>query len=543
MGTGQSHKPNNHSAAKANEEKLQLFQPDAPRLEKTRRHSRFLGNFVNLLDQDEACVKDPTLADKLVFTSFKFDHEQDIASGLILSAVKDAIDILNICDNVGRNLSTYMERSLFSVRPDVMVVRDAQRKGVLAIEVKRPDNQGILHCRILGQVYDQVRALQAFDKGASIVIVTNFEKTCMCSVDKSVFEDGTTPVQPSSNMQCQSKDSVAPPTAQASKSPLEAAIPPQSLKMSPKPFDFSQSPPRMEAPPYVLDEPHGVPRTVSAEDNSPSKSSTSSVAFQSRFIAEKDRSMWRSQEFEPNKLVQLIYTALKVALRRENQPPKTMYELEHGKKYSVEAIRVSEGKKSSYEWGKLEFKLGENVSYDTTSTDTAFYIIGQLGNGLTSNVFHAVKSNGEEVALKVYLLNVDENGNLMSQEQFLKVAENATENEVSNFRTLYPRLKVRQIEIFGRHGIEMPVFKPISKETRRDEDVQKAVKAVLDSFAKNSLKYKDCDVRWHHVGKYTDNKREKYILYDLADLLNTKGEGDAFVAGHLDTLKERSEDR
>lgn len=213
--------------------------------------------------------------------------------------------------------------------------------------------------------------------------------------------------------------------------------------------------------------------------------------------------------------------------------------------------------KLGYYWGKLHVKVGQEIKskkgrvdmgrkrdcedkldkYD----DKSYHIIGSLGHGATSNIFHALDPQGKVVALKVYVKNIGENGKAMDKIKFLEAAKTAVTCEGKRLLTFYPFLKdqVKVVELLGLGlwCIVMPLFEPIEKKER--ERTLPCIKSILgDQFKGNGLKYKDDDVRWRHVGWFTDKNEQKFcILYDLADLEEDKNED--FVSHHLNIFQSR----
>ena len=87
----------------------------------------------------------------------------------------------------------------------------------------------------------------------------------------------------------------------------------------------------------------------------------------------------------------------------------------------------------------------------------------------------------------------------------------------------------------------MPLFRPIPKGDRKNA-LPEVKKVLSNVFAHNKLKYRDDDVCWRHIGTYQGGTEKCYILYDLADLENTEGEGKgnwSFLSSHISTLRNR----
>jgi serine/threonine-protein kinase RIO1 len=61
-------------------------------------------------------------------------------------------------------------------------------------------------------------------------------------------------------------------------------------------------------------------------------------------------------------------------------------------------------------------------------------VIGKLGSGTASNVWHALDSNGNEVAIKMYMKTTDDEGQMLTAKDFVTQAEEAVEKEVKRLK-------------------------------------------------------------------------------------------------------------
>jgi hypothetical protein len=520
-----SHVNGGHQEANAKKVDFELRDPDQGKVRSCPFVSTLLLKFV---DQEEIDLPD------LKFKTKNYGSEADICN-LVGCAVDDAIAILKWegVFEVADELETRMERSLFGCRPDVMVVRNRDGIGFLAIEVKQPlpnkiRNKKSLadHPRVLGHAYDHAEAMDAFGQGTALVMITSFEDSILCSLNESDMkrqeENAGVYSTPSNHLQSQSQ---------------------------------SQSPPLFKTPPA---EQCAIARKVSKDDSSACSSSNSSPGgsppvavgeIVNTFIKEAgERLLYRSKSYPSHQLVKLVYSALRLAKDNYKNSSRTVSKLVDDKIYSFpKVLRVTDDVRH-YFWGRLApFKLGQAITSQTyhtnkrTSTQApidkhdseSYCIIGCLGRGATSNVYHALDGKGKQVALKVYVKNIDGNNKRMEQEDFEKEAKEATSKEVANLLEFYPSLKaeVRVVKIFNRQCVRMPLFEPVAKNERvgRLEDIRK----VLKEFGAKNKKYGDEDVRWRHVGKY----KEKCILYDLSDLVDS--ESNDFVMQHHKIFEER----
>lgn len=68
---------------------------------------------------------------------------------------------------------------------------------------------------------------------------------------------------------------------------------------------------------------------------------------------------------------------------------------------------------------------------------SAYYVIGKFVDGYTSIVWHALNSEGEEVAIKMYEKNFDDRNNILSDDEFRETAKAATKLETERLKKIY----------------------------------------------------------------------------------------------------------
>jgi hypothetical protein len=184
---------------------------------------------------------------------------------------------------------------------------------------------------------------------------------------------------------------------------------------------------------------------------------------------------------------------------------------------------------NSYRWGTISSNQ-ERYTRSKKPSKKKYYVVGVIGSGSTSKVFHAVDLDCKEYAIKMYVKRFDGN-TYLKKEPFEEKGRLNVTTEVKNFQLIYPKLNVVHEKLNKCHCVIMPFFDPVPKEEResRIEDIEN----VLKEFASKNLKYKNEDVRWRHVGLYEG----ECILYDLADL--EESTSTSFVEEHVEAFKNR----
>jgi hypothetical protein len=162
-----------------------------------------------------------------------------------------------------------------------------------------------------------------------------------------------------------------------------------------------------------------------------------------------------------------------------------------------------------------------------------YYVVGVIGSGYTSKVFHAVDLDCKEYVIKMYVPRFAGN-TYLTNEDFEEKGRLSVTTEVENFKLIYPELKLNVVceKLNNHHCVIMPFFHPVPKDER--EGCIEKIEKVLTVFASNNLKYKDGDIHWRHVGLYEG----KCILYDLADLEESTSK--RFVPQHVEEFKRRA---
>eukprot|EP00978_Attheya_sp_CCMP212_P017802 scaffold47928_cov56-Attheya_sp.AAC.5 len=293
------------------------------------------------------------------------------------------------------------------------------------------------------------------------------------------------------------------------------------------------------------------------------------------FTPATQRKLNRSKDFKAHELVHVLYTALLHAARATYAKSEHIYRLDPKCTYKFPNVLRFTAAAKDYTWGSLAVRVGtttESRAHESKRNirsakntirlddhdEYAYYLIGRLGHGATSNVWHALDWKGNEVVIKMYVKTTNAKGLELDADGFEAAAEYATTKEVENFTTIYKFFgeKVCHMKLSDFHCVVMPFFKPVPTSER--EDALEKVRVVLEeNFTPAKLKYHDGDVRWSHVGTYYDEHTQttRHILYDLADLVSTEDDNELstedvdeastgddnepFVQDHLDILRRR----
>jgi hypothetical protein len=460
-----------------------------------------------------------------------YSTEADISS-LVQPALTDAIRLAQA--TTGIDFKVRHETSLFAQRPDHLVVFNAASlTPLLAVEDKKPWDSSLSceqHGTVVGQIFDYATALNAFGNSAPFVVLTTFKQSFIYWLD----DDYTNNVAANDNQ------------VRAEASFDDCRLANQKLATG-KSDDKTPSPPDLK-----LEPPESPENGIFLASSSDSKDPTCLFSTNDNHGRTLNYSGGLgSGGFGSGELVALLYTAILCAIKANPQPSRTKHEISellHGRRFSGGALKMNPDK-HDYEWGHLETVVGHKIittisKNRTGELEPCFMAVAIIGAGSTSKVFYALDENGKPWVIKMYVKRTDDKSGLYLDATAFEIkAREQTKQEVVHFETLYPFLKGKVLhkKIIGLHCVVMPFFKPLS-QTERSQKEHKIKNVLLESFFKNRLMYHAVDLRWRHVGVYTDEtKGEHIVLFDLADLqeLDVEQEGDAFKDGQWGMLVGR----
>ena len=450
--------------------------------------------------------------------------EADVAS-IVNDVLHDAIAILNHLEIDIEGLGACQERSLFSGRPDILVVRSSTHQlPLLVIEVKKPIVDGHL-CdkqKALGQAYDYAESLRARGRPEPVVVLTTVAESCVCW--NSEDEDDKTGGRYANAIGIASTCQPAPQKQKASSTSASAT------------------------PPMLRSPDSSATRSISRDE------------LDNVFEPASSREFNRSKVFEAHQLAHALCAALCRAFCSTPAKDKSIYHLRPESSYFFSNVLRFAAEGGGYAWGTLKVCVGaptpsrrRKTSKNARSAKSqnpidgdacAYYLIGRLGYGATSNVWRALDWAGNEVVVKARVKATNKMGHALDSESSDSEAKRATEEEVGKLKCFYEFLegKVHYAKLSGFHCVVMPFFRPVPKKDRKAS--LEAVKAVLmGAFYANKLRHDDEDVRWSHIGTYTEASNAGagtiyHVLRDLADLAPAE-DNTSFVDAHLNILEMR----
>jgi len=273
---------------------------------------------------------------------------------------------------------------------------------LIAVEDKKPFSGKLADEKcVLGQLFDYAVAMKAFGHATPFLILTTFEKSSMLWLKESDSNDIA------NNVESKLEESFG----QGMSTGLPTTRP--TTKKTP-------SPPNLK---------HEAWEQWDGEE------------YQAGFQAAAspgERRLMGTQQYDSTYLVRLMYTAIlcgAAANPYAGTKIKNLH-LKQGSLYKLEALKMTP---KEYTWGTLQNCVGSQISNETDS----YYVVGIIGAGDTSKVFHALDAKGKECVIKMYTKRTDDDRKtLFPKQNFVINAEAATKREVCHFELLYPGIGV-----------------------------------------------------------------------------------------------------
>ena len=431
---------------------------------------------------------------------FEFANEIDIQR-LVRALVEDAIK----CLGYEFRLNVFEEMSLFSLVPDVVVVRKRGRV-FFVVEVKSPeqrDGQVFESKFVAGQVHSYLMAMKAQGREMPVAAVCTYDKCVISTLHQPPKKDHEGFLEQA--QQALSKKRVV-----------------------------------VRAP--ELD-------TEQKERSSPEKHVKSIVSYHLRGVAGEEDSqvgpeVVYSQVFESRRVFAALLLALKAAdhySREENDSsvPCSVPSVKTGDSLSGLLFATVDG--NSCNWVTVGKGVKANCDSFPLPQAKKFYLLGSLGSGRTGKVFLASTMSGRVCAIKLHI--PERPTNVLPEhreEKLMRMSRECKERrdvEHKRWKTLYPGLPCRQETINALPALLLQYGRPVAREERKG--CLAAVEKELSRFADAGFAYNNSDLRWRHVSK---NRKGEVFLLDLESLDEICPlEARSLVKDHIQQLRTRME--
>jgi hypothetical protein len=374
------------------------------------------------------------------------------------------------------------------------------------VEDKKPAPGGILTPKTAGQVFDYAVSMQAFGHKAPFVVLSSVQETYVTWLDEALPQALATG---SGRIEAVSTNGSSP-----------------SVERSARAVDQVDETP---SPPNLIDESTSPQAQILLQSQAPSGNQ------KLMFNAKAERKFCVSScKYNSSQLTTVLYSAILCGLKGlDKSSAKSITRFAPPcRNIAKRCLELSE---DGYSWGTISINQARRTRSKKPSKKK-YYVVGVIGSGNTSKVFHAVDLDSQQYAIKMYVQRFDGN-TYLTKDDFEEKGLQSTMTEVHNFnsiypKSIYPKLNVVYEKLNKHHCVVMPFFNPVPEDQRASRI--KDIENVLNMFALKELKYKDEDVRWRHVGIHEGI----CILYDLAEL--EESSSNLFVAQHVEEFKTRA---
>lgn len=490
-------------------------------------HEDALINFLSDMQQREAVDIPDLLSGSNIYTNYRraqpshlllnlqgrqslvYQNETEIQF-YVMDIFKDAIKLLGL-ETV---LSVRPEISLFSYRPDIIVVTHLLFGIVLVVEVKKPGFDVFTSKSVSGQVYDYLVGMLARGVSQPFAVLSSYNQMVIAHLDDDgkstelLKEVANTIKNDMMEEIAFMKEGDGQPNINAPQAPGSPLSNLNAVVSNPVRCVGSD------------DRVHHLKK----DDNKNSDGNDDANDDDSDNSDDGDwkRTLCYSNVVGRVDMLKSVILAIRCGIRSCMQSSRLPLPLQ-GTSPSHSCACVNQN-------GMVWCDLPSSVVIDYHSSPSArtdrFYLLRDLGKGRSGRAFLACNSGGKALVAKFFLLkNNDahrphESDQVRQQQRTLLLEKRKSEAtmELDYWMTVYGGKYAVQMTKLHRHWcLLLPYFDPLTSVEARKAALPK-VRSILEHFKTLKLQYKTSDVRWRHVGI----REDQICLFDLGSLEECK---------------------
>jgi hypothetical protein len=427
---------------------------------------------------------------------FTYQNETKVQN-LVAACLKDALRSLGLYDD----FAVENEYSIFSLRPDIVVVSHSGRGIILVVEVKKPGNGVFESHGVAGQVFDYLVGELLAGNAAPFAVLSCYDEMCIAHLD-----DGGV----SRNIL----------TENAGR--LSSDIEPETLAAFGVGGDGNKKPSQQSSPPSKLNRVFNEGKPSSGEARAGGTEGKDDG--ESSDDEDWNRAVVYTQTFHGEQAIKTLALAIRCGLQAvaKSEPRNVPMD---GESASRSCARVNE---AGLVWGNIPANLRFNHFKFPGPTTKSLYLWRDLGRGSKGRVFLACNAEGSVCAVKFFLINYDtyhrQEGTRDERQAFRKAQMEMKAAEAIQERDYWLRVygdafkdQVRVVQLNNLWCLLMPYFDQVSSDQR--EGCIGAIREHLTRFKDMNLRYNTEDLRWRHVGV---RDGQTPYLFDLGSLEETK---------------------
>ena len=447
---------------------------------------------MNYMDEEDMLIKS-TLAMQLG-TNWRTIKDKKLSNfnkaspaAAVMAGILDILGCMGLRDDV----EIGMEVSIFSLRPDVVVLR-YRTQIILVVEVKSPGPDGSTVVRLktaLGQQYDYAMGMRRMGIDNPFVVLTTYTHLQVGTLNDditSIVEEALERLKQGRGKLSKSEDGKDKPRPSPEKKGPSRGIPDDSAL------------PRQE---------------VSSNDQGTSES---------------HRHVFISDVFEKRDLVSALVLSIACGIVSADRNPGTYHPTipSEGDKLTGSFARV---RVDGFSWVSHPAKTATYALKSSFRKDQNVFLHDVLGIGNSGKVYLTSDTSGHFFASKLYpyssqtMASFDptENERQKQQEQSERVGMLNREKNIWN--DLYPEYakSVYATALLDTPCLMMPYVAPVPMDRRREKGLFRKVQDEMNRVAGKGYLYAKKDLRWRHVGlRKGENGKERVVLVDLASLIH-----------------------
>jgi Family of unknown function (DUF5898) len=447
-------------------------------------------------------------------SSFVYQNETEIRD-YVKHTINDAVALLGL-ESV---LSVRPEISLFSYRPDIIVVMHKRIGIILVVEVKKPGLEVFTSHSVGGQVYDYLVGMFAGGVSRPFAVLSSYDRMVIAHLDDNAM----------------------------SKKVLERVAGDIENDLT-KEIAFLEGD---NGQPININEPqaHGSPlsklNTVVSDQKMPSASDgLTERSEDNNDDGESDDEAWSralcyTKVIERVDILKAMVLAIRCGIKSCMESPSLPLPSQ-GSSPSHGCARVNE---KGMVWRDLPSTVVIDYNSFPSSTTESFYLLRDLGKGSSGRAFLMCSPGGKALVAKFFLSKAEESHRSrespytrqQQRKSLMNARKGEAEKEMNMWTTLYgDEYQVRVQQLHQHWCLLLPYFDPLTTVEARQAALPQ-IRQILEAFKSRKRRYKTDDIRWRHVGI----RQNKICLFDLGSLEECKDDPGAIdVDAQLRILEE-----
>mmetsp|Transcript_2789 Transcript_2789/g.7812 ORF Transcript_2789/g.7812 Transcript_2789/m.7812 type:complete len:541 (-) Transcript_2789:32-1654(-) len=447
---------------------------------------------------------------------FTYQNETKVQH-LVAACLKDALRSLCLYDEFG----VETEYSIFSLRPDIIVVSHCAKGIMLVVEVKKPGLGVFESHEVAGQVYDYLVGELLAGNATPFAVLSCYDEMCIAHLaddgaSRDILNKNATQLNMDIDDGVLAAFGIGDGDGKAHQQNESAATSPQS-KLN---RVFAQNKPSAEA----------CDNAVDMEDRDDEEDSDDE---------DWDRAVIYTQTFCGEQAIKALVLAIRCGLEAiaKSEPRNVPM---GGESVRGSCARVSA---TGLVWGNMRETLRFHHSKFPGPTTRTLYLWRDLGRGSKGRVYLACNAEGSVCAVKFFLINDDtyhrQEGTKAERQAFREGQMKIKAAEANRERDYWLKVygdtfkgQVRVVQLNNLWCLMMPYFDQVPYNER--ECCIDAIHDHLSRFKDMDLRYSETDLRWRHVGVRNGSP----YIFDLGSL-EVANSADINIDSSIDILRAK----